>query len=465
MILVAGSVHMDVLSRISGEKGVLDKTGNVAVSIGGTAGNLAVNLQALGLDVRLLSAMNSSPYSDIILTHLKNCGIETFIDRDDSLPLAAFVAHLDEHGDLVSAVSSMPVEQHVFEPEVLASAMNGVDAVVAECNLSSRNILTLVGVARELGVPVYLAGVSEIKIERVADILGSYPVHALFCNRIEANRFLSCAGIETDLEAAKTLGGAFIVTSGKDGASLSTAAGTTTFPATPIEASGIVLGAGDTLMSVTIYNHLKGLPLPYAIQKGIEAASESLSRENCNLSEPKAMEDILSSVKNESMFDGLTGLLNRAALSHAAESMISLAKRGSRPLSVVMFDIDDFKSVNDTFGHGTGDEVIRAVAVVAKESMRGSDIVGRWGGEEFICVMMDATETSALEIAERIRAKIQQSIVDPWKITVSGGVATLGWNEAFSTLVARADNRLYYSKETGKNRITAAFPQENIKQT
>ena len=457
MLLIAGSIHFDVLARVTGEATVLDKIGDVAIDIGGTAGNVAIDLANMGVEVRFVTVMNKSAFSDILLTHLKNNKIEPSIIYGDNLSLAAFVGLVDQSGHLESAVSSMPVERVEVAREFAWTATNDVDAIVMDCNLSESSIMTFATIAVERGIPVYVAGVSQPKILRVKKLFGTVPIHALFCNRIEADYLIEKTGAKNDHDIARLIGGAFIVTRRSEGVSFTTAAGTSEFKAFESEVKENSLGAGDALMAMTIYHHLKGLPLTYAIQSGMAAAVAALARENCNLGELDSIEKILTTTKNQSIYDGLTGLLNRAATVSAAESMVMLAKRGSRPLSVIMFDVDDFKLVNDTYGHDVGDLVIREITDIAKETMRESDIVGRWGGEEFVCVLMDAGPEPATEVAQRLCDRIRKSVVNPKPVTVSCGVATLHWNESFQDLVKRADKMLYESKESGKNKVSTAL--------
>ncbi len=162
--------------------------------------------------------------------------------------------------------------------------------------------------------------------------------------------------------------------------------------------------------------------------------------------------------------DGLTGLLNRRAWE---EQLLGEFKRNARslqPVSLVMFDIDHFKRVNDTYGHQAGDEVIRLVSKLLLESKREIDIGGRYGGEEFCVILPETDQQGARHFAERLRKSVEQQVIDyeGQKIhcTISLGIAQideqtgghLAWLE-------QADKALYHSKESGRNR-TSLFPIE-----
>ncbi len=153
--------------------------------------------------------------------------------------------------------------------------------------------------------------------------------------------------------------------------------------------------------------------------------------------------------------DDLTGALNRRAFMKRATTEIARYRRTGRKFTAVMIDIDHFKSINDTFGHSAGDEVLKKFAGIVYDALRAVDVFGRIGGEEF-CVILDSTENDdALAVCERIRRKIvEECRVDPitWDITCSMGLATVADEDVeFSTLMQLADRALYRAKEAGRN--------------
>ncbi len=152
--------------------------------------------------------------------------------------------------------------------------------------------------------------------------------------------------------------------------------------------------------------------------------------------------------------DSLTGLYNHGYLLEMLEKRIFESKRHKTHLSVFMFDIDRFKKVNDTFGHKYGDLVLKNISNAAKDSIRKSDIIGRYGGEEFIIIFPNINREEAFIVADKIRKKIEEI---KWekkdlKITVSGGVAQYHGGTA-EDLVIKADELLYRAKANGRNRI------------
>ncbi|WP_317204771.1 sensor domain-containing diguanylate cyclase [Janthinobacterium sp.] len=154
--------------------------------------------------------------------------------------------------------------------------------------------------------------------------------------------------------------------------------------------------------------------------------------------------------------DALTGLLNRKALELMFRNTILMSKRSGRPLAAILFDIDFFKQVNDNHGHLWGDTVIRGVADIAREVVRESDVVTRWGGEEYLILLNDCTLAQAGAIAEALRRAVEEhdfGMPAPRsRVTISLGVAEYRHDEGESTFFSRADSALYQAKNNGRNR-------------
>jgi diguanylate cyclase (GGDEF)-like protein len=158
--------------------------------------------------------------------------------------------------------------------------------------------------------------------------------------------------------------------------------------------------------------------------------------------------------------DPLTGCWNRRALLQSGELMWSMAKRHNHPLSVVICDIDKFKAINDTYGHGVGDAALRIFVQICLNALRAHDILGRFGGEEFVLILPETGEEGARNAAERIRKTIEAEIIDAegssFSMTSSFGTATLNdADQTLQSLIDRADSALYNAKKTGRNKVVS----------
>jgi diguanylate cyclase (GGDEF)-like protein/PAS domain S-box-containing protein len=153
--------------------------------------------------------------------------------------------------------------------------------------------------------------------------------------------------------------------------------------------------------------------------------------------------------------DSLTLLFNRRGFEKKLISESARAKRFKEPLSLIVFDLDNFKPVNDVYGHSSGDLVLYKVAEVLRKHSREIDIPVRWGGDEFLILLTNTTKEHALKLAEKLRGLIaEQPDIKAFSVTASFGVAQLGQDEDPMRLTIRADKALYQSKDQGRNKVT-----------
>ncbi len=161
---------------------------------------------------------------------------------------------------------------------------------------------------------------------------------------------------------------------------------------------------------------------------------------------------IFEYLERESRTDFLTGILNRKGLMEALESELSRFSRSKTPVSVILFDIDDFKLVNDTYGHLAGDLVLKEIACVIKSVIRRSDSAGRYGGEEFVVILPGSTPEEAYNVGLRILSEVQ-SRVKLTRVTLSGGITSFREGDTPEDVIRRADAAMYEAKKRGKNRL------------
>ena len=172
-------------------------------------------------------------------------------------------------------------------------------------------------------------------------------------------------------------------------------------------------------------------------------------------------------LEHRATHDALTGVWNRGGIMERLGAEVSRARRDGRPLSIALLDLDEFKRINDTRGHAAGDDVLREVGVRLPGVLRTYDLVGRYGGEEFLLVLPGASAHACGVVAERVRADVAGTTfatrAGPLPVTASIGTVTLtaGSREDVDALVARADAALYQAKRGGRNRVVAAICEED----
>jgi diguanylate cyclase (GGDEF)-like protein/PAS domain S-box-containing protein len=169
-----------------------------------------------------------------------------------------------------------------------------------------------------------------------------------------------------------------------------------------------------------------------------------------------ATEERLRELEKLAMLDPLTGLPNRRHLEQQLQSRIDEHQRYGWPFGVLLIDVDLFKAVNDTFGHEAGDKVLRLVARTLEANTRAFDVVGRWGGDEFLAILTNVERERIVQIAERFRALVAAvgvPGVEPLQVTLCIGAAAVSSEEDAASILRRADALLYQAKEWGRNRV------------
>jgi diguanylate cyclase (GGDEF)-like protein len=204
----------------------------------------------------------------------------------------------------------------------------------------------------------------------------------------------------------------------------------------------------------------------------LSKANEELLKEiNIRKHTEATLRDNEEALRLMAITDSLTDLYNRRYFYELAEAEISKALRYSRPLSIMMFDIDFFKHINNNFGHAIGDMALKMVAKTTKEMLRATDIPARYGGEEFVALLAETPVAQAAIVAERLRRLIGETTVQAGEyrltVTVSFGVSgyvgkmhSRSKERVLSELVTNADKALYASKNAGRNRVTVYEPEE-----
>jgi diguanylate cyclase len=194
------------------------------------------------------------------------------------------------------------------------------------------------------------------------------------------------------------------------------------------------------------------------IQKSNDRYRTQLTEVNAKVEE---QQEELEQLQTEAGQDFLTGIANRKVLSERTDELLSLARRHGNVFSIIMFDIDHFKRVNDTYGHLAGDRILKAVASLINAQRRVADIFGRYGGEEFVMVLPETGQEQAAGVAEKIRERVEKAAFkfedQTIKITISIGVGSVNVNDSETTFLKRVDDALYKAKLGGRNRVVEAI--------
>jgi diguanylate cyclase len=179
------------------------------------------------------------------------------------------------------------------------------------------------------------------------------------------------------------------------------------------------------------------------------------------------LQQSLEAIRTESLTDPLTGLGNRKYFDRSIEMAVQTSLASGEPLSLLMFDIDHFKSFNDSYGHLTGDQVLRLVGMSLKQTIKGQDITARYGGEEFAVLLPNTAIRQALTVADHIRRAVMAKELKKkstgeilGRVTISVGVSMLRPDDDTDSLIERADACLYIAKRNGRNRVVCEVDPE-----
>lgn len=194
-----------------------------------------------------------------------------------------------------------------------------------------------------------------------------------------------------------------------------------------------------------------------SLEQQLADASRQLEEANEKLIEQqREFQTLTRSLQQQADHDGLTGLYNRQKFNALCAAEIARGKRYGTPLALIMFDIDRFKNVNDTYGHLVGDEVLIETARTVEARMRELDTLARWGGEEFMILAPHTDLDHALNLAEQVRSVIDEHVFPTvGRMTCSLGVSALAQHDTVDRLIYRADAALYLAKRNGRNRVAA----------
>lgn len=228
-------------------------------------------------------------------------------------------------------------------------------------------------------------------------------------------------------------------------------------------------GASQKLISVDNREELKTIVESLAKATREMRASNRALEERLALSKNEIghLQHSLEAIRAESLTDPLTGLGNRKYFDRSIETAVASAHESGQPLSLLLFDIDHFKSFNDSYGHLTGDQVLRLVGISLKQNIKGQDITARYGGEEFAVLLPSTGLRQALTVADHIRRAVMSKELKKkstgeilGRVTISVGVSLLKPSDDPDSLIERADACLYSAKRNGRNRVVCEIDPE-----
>lgn len=448
---VAGSALVDVIATIEQPNPPINHLGRTTIAFGGCAYNMAVNLAALKDPTCFVTALNDGTFSQMIKQKLTKAGVRAHIFTLPELGDAIYTG-IFQNGEMVNAVSATFTHTVEFTDHFISGALKGAKAAIATCCLSAKTLNQIVRLANAENIPVYLAAISTYEAPRLLEVQGQ--VAACFMNATEYKALAEVAKTTDGHALAAKLNTTCIITKGADGVDIFTPDNQQNLRGAIMAVEGNTLGAGDLFMTSTIHAlHSAGKELGPAIQFAFDEVGKILNRDDANLAHDNLLKGDISAIISNAERDKLTQVLNRHGLER---KLADITQNGSVYLAIV--DVDHFKKINDTYGHPVGDAVLQAIAQKLTLSCRDDDIIGRWGGEEFVCVIHAQSPAQATQVAERIREAMTTIKLKPLTSppTVSIGLCQINRKTLFAKALGQADEALYTAKQTGRNKVVYA---------
>lgn len=454
--LVAGSVHIDIFADITdipGNAQVIDQKGSLMVGVGGTAYNIACSLKKSGMDVVFASALKrNSLFTRLILSRLVELGFSKdhlLLEKD--LCEGGFIAYRDK-GDLVRAVTASPLDDLDFLVPNIEGVMADSDFAFIDLNLSASMVRSMCKLSEKPSKPLFISAVSEIKALKLLELVDE-PVTAIFLNRLEAKHLLSVSGKDqlSDIKDDTI----WVVTMDREGVQVVVDDAVHKYEPPKFNNTGSFSGAGDAFATGFASSLVAGARIQDCVKHGFFNVKEVLGKPHSNSDDLNLVEDADKSI----FTDVLTGLHNRAFYEEEKRIVWNMFKRDEViPIFLLVLDVDNFKRINDTYGHHTGDEVLRLLGRTILKGIRSSDLAFRFGGEEIIILFRNLPHERAVEVSNRIRLAFEGSVVmkdsQEVRTTLSGGLTPLSLNDnSIEDAFKRADEALYTAKKSGKNRI------------
>lgn len=458
-VLVAGAVHIDIFADIDdtqGNNSESDHKGTLQTGIGGTAYNIARSLKGYGMEVALASALKrNSLFTRLILSRLVELGFsKEHLLLDKNFCEGGFVAYR-YNGDTMTAVTASPLCDLEFDIPGVDDLLPSAALVFLDLNLSVPMVRSLCKLSATHSTPLYVSVVSEDKITKLLE-LGNEKIDAIFLNRLEANHLLSFSGKTKLSDIRKDT--IWVVTMEKNSIQIIADNAVHNY-APPLQGEAISFkGARDAFTTGFTSSLSMGECLEACVNHGFSYVMEASGKPQVNNGDMNLAEDADRFIYT----DILTKLHNRAFYEEEKRIVWNMFQRDKViPLSVLVLDVDNFKRINDTYGHQTGDDTLKMLGRVILENIRVSDMAFRYGGEEVVVFFRNLLPEYTIEVADRIRIAFGSSSVtkdgQEIKATLSGGLApALLGDSCIDQVFRRADEALYAAKQSGKNKIMVA---------
>jgi diguanylate cyclase (GGDEF)-like protein len=442
-----GVAHLKTSVRLFGNGRDMAGTprGRQRTMFGGTGLKLAYAFADQGAQVTFVTSFANTGVNSLIADSMASVGIAVRAEFHDRLPESGEVVVEAEDGTVLARSMAGGADTVVLRGTMVSQLVDGADLVVIECALHQATMIAAIGRAARQEKSCWLVANDLAAVERLAGTPGFVVSGVFLCHQ---------AGGAGDATAAAPNEAPHTHAPG--------AAGQLKVPVVIVEPYAVTLWRPGDEEPAFAYAD-RAMPQPLSGDIFEEFVTTVALRATGNGLAGAVRSVVFEAAAGAFGDSGIDPFEHRLALLRT-DSLTGLTKKdmlpgvlarldASRPVALVVFDIDHFKKVNDTFGHATGDTVLKIVGGLLLAQLRQGDHAIRYGGEELIVLLPDTSLDDALAVAERVRTAVEDHPFDHGALTCSGGVA-VGMPADFDQLFKNADQALYQSKHSGRNRIT-----------
>ena len=443
-VFVAGNACIEILSSGTHKNGTKSQLGHTHFGFGGTALNLAVNCIHKGLDVVYMGAFKESPLTGMVKAELAEQGVRLHTKHIKTEEVASSNTVLD-----TLSVLTLPPYKEALSTKFIERGLNNASAVLMDCALPLSTLESIVHLAQQNNIPLFIVEPHDMLAEKLLHLKKGV-FEEVFLSEESASYLQGKADCYSHGQLAKHLDTRLIVTEGLKNISVCDGDNEKILKHTMRKCKGNTHGLTEFVAAVCVEQSFQDTHYEFALKVALNDAHQIVDSLHPNIGRNYSLEKNIEKLISKAQLDHLTQICNRDGIFAYYERI----QPDEKDVTVIMIDIDHFKSVNDTYGHKVGDEALVQVAEILSECVRNVDLIGRWGGEEFVGIIK-APPKVAQNVAERMRASVESATFDniPNGATISVGVASLHKYEELDIVLERADIALYEAKQTGRNKI------------
>jgi diguanylate cyclase (GGDEF)-like protein len=456
-IAITGAVSLTSVSKIQSKSSSNTFKGSTENKLGGDGFAIAQSISLENPKVDLLTALNPNGVVNQLLSkHLENESFLVSVDYDEFVPESTENVVFNDN-QVMLHIKNEAMLDHIFDIELLDKHIRESNLLITSTEISKHSLVDAVNIANKYKVPVFilLSSTDHLSLDDLIDIDFDY----LFLSQLDASQLQEQAKETSLSELSSKIGAQLVINNQDDGMKIADQDMVLEVDIECIVHKDMCIHVHLHLMSYMAHLINTGVEVEEAVLSAVEEIEDYIDKhKGSSFDEQTSLEESFLSMQKDAFNDAMTNVLNRRGLEH---HIISLDFSRNDYIAAIL-DIDNFKQVNDVYGHPVGDEMIKYLSKCLQTSLRPSDLIARWGGEEFVIIFTannDEDFSATHKVLERVRLKVNELAHDSLngqKLSVSIGAVKMSDSYKFEDELELADKALYLAKKSGKNCVKIA---------